>query len=88
MIFIKKTQILEKKIHFNLLHLIFLLLLLLHKKGSQNVQGFALIQADLFGFRKLYVFSYLLIAPTFVTKVTEYLCAGWVFFLLQTSIDF
>ena len=28
-----------------------------------------------------------LIVPTFDTKVTEYLCSGWVFFL-QTSFDF
>ena len=27
------------------------------------------------------------IVPTFDTKVTEYLCSGWVFFL-QTSFDF
>ena len=31
---------------------------------------------------KLYV-----IVPTFDTKVTEYLCSGWVFFL-QTNFDF
>ena len=28
-----------------------------------------------------------LIVPTFDTKVTEYLCSGWVFFL-QTKFDF
>ena len=28
-----------------------------------------------------------LIVPTFDTKVTEYLCSGWVFFL-QTNFDF
>ena len=27
------------------------------------------------------------IVPTFDTKVTEYLCSGWVFFL-QTNFDF
>ena len=47
--FHKKFQILEKKFHFILLHLIFLMLLLLHKtlKGSRNIQGFALIRAVL-----------------------------------------
>ena len=28
-----------------------------------------------------------LVVPTFDTKVTEYLCSGWVFFL-QTNFDF
>ena len=28
-----------------------------------------------------------IIVPTFDTKVTEYLCSGWVFFL-QTNFDF
>ena len=31
---------------------------------------------------------WLIVAPTFDTKVTEYLCSGWVFFLLQTNFDF
>ena len=31
--------------------------------------------------------SVLLVVPTFDTKVTEYLCSGWVFFL-QTNFDF
>ena len=30
----------------------------------------------------------LFIVPTFDTKVTEYLCSGWVFFFLQTNFDF
>ena len=29
----------------------------------------------------------IVIVPTFDTKVTEYLCSGWVFFL-QTNFDF
>ena len=29
-----------------------------------------------------------LVVPTFDTKVTEYLCSGWVFFFLQTNFDF
>ena len=34
--------------------------------------------------RKIYI---LIFVPTFVTKVTEYLCSGWVFFL-PTKFDF
>ena len=49
MIFIKNFQILEKKISFCFITIIFLMLLLHHKtlKGSRNLQGFALIRAVL-----------------------------------------
>ena len=30
---------------------------------------------------------FLIFVPTFDTKVTEYLCSGWVFFL-ETNLDF
>ena len=41
----------------------------------------------LFGKKLISAIFTLLIVPTFDTKVTEYLCSGWVFFL-QTNFDF
>ena len=52
MIFIKKIN-LKKNVSYYFISFIFLVLLLLHKtlKGSQNIQGFELIRAVLFGFK-------------------------------------
>ena len=40
------------------------------------------------GFEKIIRYSFFIVVPTFDTKVTEYLCSGWVFFFLQTNFDF
>ena len=74
----KKFQILEKRFSFVLFRLIFLCCLCYY--CTINVKR----QSKLSG---LCPDTSSLVVLTFDTKLTEYLCSGWVFFL-QTNFDF
>ena len=40
------------------------------------------------GFEKIIRYSFFIVVPTFDTKVTEYLCSGWVFFFFRQISTF